>query len=88
VESKFRRQPATKPQVERFGRACRALEKQNRLKAVTGWFVSASGFTEPARAYAREQGLLTSDLAQLNALLAQFGLKKLELITALPEEDD
>jgi len=80
VESKFRGQPATKTQLEEFLRACRAVQRQERIVRVVPWFFSASGFTEPARKYAQERGILISDLEQVNALLAHFGLKRLELL--------
>jgi hypothetical protein len=57
-----------------------AIRKASKKKRVVGWFFSARGFTAPARKYAREQGVLISDLEQVNALLAHFGLKRLELV--------
>jgi hypothetical protein len=80
VESKFWSDPVGKPQIEKLVEALPAIRKASKMARVVGWYFSARGFTVPARKYAREQGVLLSDLEQVNALLAHFGLKRLELV--------
>jgi len=86
VESKFWSEPVGKPQIEKLVAALPAIRTASKVARVVGWYFSARGFTAPARKYAREQGVLLSDLEQVNALLAHFGLKRLELVEseALP----
>jgi hypothetical protein len=84
VESKFWSERVGKPQIEKLVEALPAIRKASKKDRVVAWFFSAHGFTAPARKYAQEQGVLISDLEQVNALLAHFGLKRLELVA---EED-
>jgi hypothetical protein len=80
VESKFWSDPVGKPQIAKLVEALPAIRKASKMARMVGWYFSARGFTAPARKYAREQGVLISDLEQVNALLAHFGLKRLELV--------
>jgi len=80
VESKFWSDPVGKPQLAKLVEALPAIQKASQKDRVVGWYFSARGFTAPARKYAREQGVLISDLEQVNALLSHFGLKRLELV--------
>jgi hypothetical protein len=88
VESKFWSDSIRKPQIEKLVEALPAIQATAGVDRVVGWFFSAQGFTAPARKYAREQGVLISDLEQVNALLVHFGLKRLELLSEETEERD
>ncbi|MFQ6056031.1 MAG: hypothetical protein ACE5J3_08640, partial [Methanosarcinales archaeon] len=77
-ESRYRNVQANKPDIVKFNRACNAVKKHYKLTSSTKWFVSLSGFSEPALKEAKKLGILTSDLNSLNELLEKFGLKKIE----------
>ncbi|MFQ6119498.1 MAG: hypothetical protein ACE5KE_06395, partial [Methanosarcinales archaeon] len=77
-ESRYRDAKANKPDIIKFNRACKAVQKHYKLTEIIKWFVSLAGFSEPAIQEAKKLGILTTDLKALNELLERFGLKKLE----------
>ncbi|MFQ6072528.1 MAG: hypothetical protein ACE5KT_07500, partial [Methanosarcinales archaeon] len=77
-ESRYRDAKANKPDIIKFNRACKAVQKHYKLTEIIKWFVSLAGFSEPALNEAKKLGILTTDLKALNELLERFGLKKLE----------
>ncbi|MFQ6056453.1 MAG: hypothetical protein ACE5J3_10790, partial [Methanosarcinales archaeon] len=77
-ESRYRGGKTNKPDLIKFNRACKAVQKHYKLTEITKWFVSINGFSEPALQEAKKLGILTTDLKALNELLEKFGLKKIE----------
>jgi len=62
VEVKWRGRLASEAELCRFHQACQTLPHDRR------WFISRTGFTDPARQFAQDQGLWITDAAGLQAL--------------------
>jgi len=62
VEVKWRGRLASEAELRRFDQACQTVPHDRR------WFISRTGFTDPAREYAQEQGIWITDGMGLGAL--------------------
>jgi putative NIF3 family GTP cyclohydrolase 1 type 2 len=79
VEIKHWRQRVDAGVVREFAAACQAFSQSRTLptERMVKWLVNAGGFTEGALAAMREEGILHSGAAEINELLAGFGLQRL-----------
>lgn len=65
-------------QIKDFADKCEKVARAAlNLKEMKIWYFSKDGFTEEAREYMQEQGILYSDEDSLNELLLYFGLERL-----------
>ena len=73
VQVKYRVDTTTKTHIEEFLKQIDTIQPVKGYAALTHWYVSKGGFTEPAKSLLRELGIYFTDLAQFNALAKEFG---------------
>ena len=69
VEVKWRQKRVGRSELERFLAAVTGLVQQDSSRQVRPWCISQAGFTPDALTFAAENGVLTSDAADLAALV-------------------
>jgi len=79
VEIKHWRRRVDAGVVREFAATCQAFSRSRKLPTgrMVKWLVNAGGFTEGARAALAEAGIYYSGPAEINELLAGFGLERL-----------
>lgn len=73
VSVRYRQQKMGPGEIEKFLGHCEVVQAEKGYMAVTRWYFSKAGFTEPALDLLEAEGLYFSDLAQVNALAQVFG---------------
>ncbi|MEM7133166.1 MAG: Lrp/AsnC family transcriptional regulator [Chloroflexota bacterium] len=73
VQVKYRKEKVTRPDAEAFLTQIDAIQTVKGYAALTNWYVSKGGFTEPAQDLLAESSIYYTDLAQFNALAKVFG---------------